>query len=225
MKPIMKPILRIAFSTTAAAAGLLLAFFAAFLATRRASPPRPAAAPLAQDPAATASPPRLAPETSAAPKLETESIVRDPRAPHYDASKLLFALALPARQVWESEPQDLTWAPPMEQFMTETLRNDILQKLPEITLDDVVCKTAMCRFEIRGDPVQMKQASSLVSQLSMSESTTVSGGSPDHRVFYATFSPEERDLEAARRLYQEKRRFKLTKLRERPDLVSVLPGP
>lgn len=154
------------------------------------------------------------------PTLET-----DPKAAGYDATKVTMVLNRRPAEVWGSEPRDPLWAPAMEEFATPYLERDI-SRLAGVTVSSVECRTAICRFEMRGPKRELNMANDILFALHMGASLGVSGDEGIGRAYYIIFPPARRDTDTVKPWYRDKRENRIPSLRDQhPELATVLPVP
>ena len=75
------------------------------------------------------------------------SVERDPRSPQYDAARLLDMLHVGARDIFEAEPRDETWASKREHEIVAAAIEDLKMKDPDVSLT-AECHTGICRVRI-----------------------------------------------------------------------------
>lgn len=82
--------------------------------------------------------------------LKSESIIRDPTAPGYDARALLRSGELTIPEIYEMEPRDPEFAEPREQYLNRVIRNAVTATRIGEMVDDISvdCRTATCWIEL-----------------------------------------------------------------------------
>jgi hypothetical protein len=162
--------------------------------------------------------PRLA--SGGVPALQS-----DPRAADYDALRLT-QLAIPAREIFESEPRDERWAPVIERRITRSVDDDLASALSGARVAGIECHTMVCRLELAADDrATLRQASMLFQYAPRAPRMDHVGSKGLKTTVYMTFDRETRDPEAHEKWYQAVRELSLRKARAGTRRPSDPPVP
>jgi hypothetical protein len=169
-------------------------------------------------PAATRTPdPRQSPPVFTTP-ASTLGLQTDPRAPDYDAARLVKVTGKSVASIFAAEPRDPVWAPAMEQRQREIARKDIEAVGLTGKIRNVECKTQVCKVILEApDQTALTQTRRLFEIANLATMSTAgrSEGPPGlSEARYIMFDTRWRDLEANQEMYKTMRQRKLQQLTE-----------
>jgi hypothetical protein len=153
------------------------------------------------------------------------TLQNDPTAPDYDALRLT-QLAIPANEIFASEPRDERWAPVIERRISQTVDDDLASALAGARVAKIECHTMVCRMEIAADDREtLRKASHLFQYAPRAPRTDYVGGDGRTTTVYLTFDRETRDPDAHQKWYSAVREISLRELRAAPRQPSDPPVP
>jgi hypothetical protein len=151
---------------------------------------------------------------------------RDPTSPDYDPHFLLVTEGRLAREVFSDEPRDATWAAPMERQLRASLDIDLPVQAPSATVDELECRTAVCKIEISlpfGDWDQVGGTYPVFALGTLGGETSDFWMDDDgraHAAFFVAFEPGDRDPEAWSRWWPAQRARAIAEARKRGKLTA-----